>query len=114
MVIHRGDVWWATLPTPRGSEPGYRRPVLVVQSDSFNSSAIQTVLAIPLTTNLQLAAAPGNVRLPAPATGLSKPSIANVSQVMTIDKRFLLERVSRLPDRWMQSVEGGLRLVLEL
>lgn len=114
MVIHRGEIWWATLPEPLGSEPGYRRPVLIVQSESFNQSRIGTVIAVVLTSNTKLAKAPGNVLLRARATGLPKDSVANVSQVITVDKTFLTELVGFLSARNMQQVEEGLRLVLSL
>ena len=114
MVIQRAEIWWANLLEPSGSEPGYRRPVLVVQSDDFNRSQISTVIAIVITTNLKLAQAPGNVYLPQKATGLPKDSVANVSQVITIDKGFLTERVSELPQYLINEVEEGLRLVLDL
>jgi mRNA interferase MazF len=112
--VRRGEVWWAELPEPVASEPGYRRPVLIVQSDDFNRSRIHTVIAVVLTTNLRLAVAPGNVPVSKEDTGLSRDSVANVSQIITLDKAFLTERVSRVSDRIMMSVEKGLRTVLAL
>ena len=114
MALVRGEVWWANLREPLGSEPGYRRPVVLVQSDDFNRSRIQTTVCIVLTSNLALAAAPGNVLLPAEETGLSKDSVANVSQIITVDRGFLSEAVGQLSDTRMQEVEAGLRLVLSL
>jgi len=111
MVIRRGEVWWASLPESIGSEPGSRRPLV---SNSFNRSGISTVLGISLTTNIRLAEAPGNVLLTTQDTGLPKDSVANVSQVVTADKRFLTERVSVLAPRLLASIEEGLRLVLSL
>jgi mRNA interferase MazF len=102
------------LPEPTASEPGYRRPVLVMQSDDFNQSRIATVIAVVITSNLKLAQAPGNVLLPHLATSLTKDSVANVSQVITVDKSFLTERVGSLPSYLLEQVEGGLRLVLSL
>ena len=113
-MIARRDIWWAELEPPRGSEPGYRRPVLVVQADSFNRSRIKTVVAIILTSNLRLVDAPGNVLLPAKSAGLPRDSVANVSQVVTLDREFLVERAGRLPARLMANVDAGLRLVLDL
>jgi mRNA interferase MazF len=114
MVIERGDVWWADLGDPDGSEPGYRRPVLVAQSDAFNRSRIRTVVAVVLTSNLRLLDAPGNVLLPAKAAGLAKDSVANVSQLITIDRDFLTERAGRVRGRLLNDVDSGLRLVLDL
>jgi mRNA interferase MazF len=110
----RGEIWWADLPAPRGSEPGYRRPVFVIQADAFNRSRIQTIVAVVITSNLNLAAAPGNVLLPARLSGLPKDSVINVSQLVTIDRGFLTERVGAIPARLSASVEAGLRLVLQL
>ncbi|HET6765135.1 MAG TPA: type II toxin-antitoxin system PemK/MazF family toxin, partial [Longimicrobiaceae bacterium] len=89
-------MWWADLSEPRGSEPGYRRPVLIVQADAFNRSRISTVLAVVLTGNLRLVEAPGNVLVPAKTSGLPRDSIANVSQLITIDRSFLDERIGRI------------------
>ena len=114
MVIERGEVWWADLGEPDGSEPGYRRPVVIVQSDAFNRSRLQTVIAVVLMTNLRLLEAPGNVLIPAKASGLPKDSVANVSQLITIDRDFLLERAGRLHGQPMKDLESGLRLVLGL
>ncbi len=114
MVIQRGEIWWASLPEPVGSEPGYRRPVLIVQSNDFNRSRIATVIAVVITSNTKLAQAPGNVFLPQKLTGLSKDSVVNISQVVTVDKRFLTERVGTLPSNVFEQVEKGLRLVLRL
>jgi mRNA interferase MazF len=114
LVIRRGEVWWAELPEPVASEPGYRRPILVVQSDEFNRSRIRTVVAVVLTTNLRLAAAPGNVLVAAEEAGLPRDSVVNVSQVVTVDKSFLGERVGRVGERDVQAVEDGLRMVLAL
>ena len=112
--IQRGEIWWADLPDPRRSEPGYRRPVLVVQADSFNLSRIQTVIVVSITTNLQLANAPGNVLLPARLSGLSRDSVVNVSQLLTLDRSFLTERAGTLPPRLERLVDEGLRIVLQL
>ena len=112
--IQRGEVWWADLPEPRRSEPGYRRPVLVVQTDSFNLSRIQTAIVAAITTNLELAGAPGNVLLPARSSGLLRDSVVNVSQLLTLDRSFLTEHAGTLPPRLQRSVDEGLRTVLEL
>jgi len=114
VVIQRGDIRWVYLPQPEGSEPGYQRPVVIVQSDSFNQSRIETVLGVALTTNLRLADAPGNVRLPSRQTGLPRDCIAHVSQLITMNKTALGERVGPLPAGLMRKVEDGLRMVLEL
>jgi mRNA interferase MazF len=110
----RGEVWWASLPEPAGSGPGYRRPVLIVSANSFNASRISTVVAAVITSNLRLADAPGNVRVSTKGTGLSKPSVVNISQVLTLDKAFLTERAGRLNPRLLAEVDEGLRLVLGL
>jgi mRNA interferase MazF len=112
--VRRGEVWWAELPEPVASEPGYRRPVLIVQSDDFNRSRIHTVIAVVLTTNLRLAEAPGNVLISKEDTALPGDLVANVSQIITLDKTFLTERVSRVSDRIMMLVEDGIRTVLAL
>ncbi len=112
--MQRGEIWWANLPPPRGSEPGYRRPVLVLQQDDFNRSRIATVLAVILTSNLQLQDAPGNVLLRARDSGLPKDSVVNVSQVATLDKTVLTERVASLPTPKLKQIESGVRLVLGL
>ncbi len=112
--MERGDVWWAHLPDPIASEPGFNRPVLVIQSDAFNRSRIRTIIAVVLTSNLRLSEAPGNVLIPASETGLPKDSVANVSQVITIDRSFLTENCGKLPSRILRSVEEGLRLALSL
>ena len=90
MVIERGEVWWADLGEPDGSEPGYHRPVVVVQNDAFNRSRLQTVIVVVLATNLRILDAPGNVLVPAKAAGLPRDSVANVSQLVTVDRHFLL------------------------
>ncbi len=107
-------MWWADLGEPDGSEPGYKRPVLIVQSDAFNRSRLQTVVAVVLSTNTRLVDAPGNVLLPAKATGLPKDSVANVSQVVTVDCDFLIEPGGRVRGQLLKAVENGLRLVLGL
>lgn len=114
MVIERGEVWWADLDEPRGSAPGYRRPVLIVQADPFNRSRLQTTIAVVLTSNLRLVEAPGNVLVPQKASGLPKDSVANVSQVVTLDRDFLSERAGRLSPQLMAAVDAGLKLVLAL
>lgn len=96
----RGEIWWAVLPEPRRSESGYRRPVLVIQADSFNASRIQTVIVAAITTNLQLAEAPGNVLLPARSSGLSRDSVVNVSQLLTLDRNFLTEQAGSYLRVW--------------
>lgn len=110
--MKRGEVWWASLADPTGSGPGFRRPVLVVQKDAFNESHIATTVVVVITGNLHLAEAPGNIFLPKKSTGLPKDSVANVSQIITIDKRFLTKRISNLPRPLYEKVEAGLELVL--
>lgn len=114
MEMKRGEIWWASLPDPRRSEPGLRRPVLVLQSDSFNRSNIRTVIVAGITASTRLAAAPGNVLLTGKQSGLSRKSVVNVSQVLTVDRSFLTDRVGRLPAHLLRSVEDGLRLALDL
>jgi mRNA interferase MazF len=110
-VISQGEIWWADLPLPTGSGPGYRRPVVIVQSDAFNRSRIATVVCVPLTRNLRLADAPGNVFLPAQTTGLDDDSVANVSQISTIDRGLLTEQVGTLPAQWVQRILIGIDVV---
>lgn len=110
----RGEIWWASLPEPAGSGPGFRRPVLIVQSNPFNQSRISTIIVAVITSNLALSDAPGNIRLSKAASGLSKISVINVSQVMTIDRKLLTSRVAALPARTMRSVDESLKLVLGL
>jgi len=112
--LGRGDIWWADLPEPLGSAPGYRRPVLVVQSDTFNRSRLATVTVVALTANLRLVDAPGNVLIPSRESGLPRDSVANVSQVLTLDRARLTERVRRLSPRVVAQVDDGLRLALAL
>lgn len=112
--MQRGDVWWANLPDPTGSGPGYRRPVLVIQADSFTRSRINTAIVAVITKNLHLADAPGNVLLSANLSGLSVDSVVNVSQIITIDKALLTDYVHSLPSVVMAKVDRGLRLVMNL
>jgi mRNA interferase MazF len=112
--MERGEIWWAELADPTGSEPGFRRPVVIVQSNAFNRSRIRTIIAVVLTSNLHLAEAPGNVLIAASDSGLPKDSVANVSQVITVDRTFLTERCGRLPGHLIRSIDEGLRLVLSL
>lgn len=114
MVIQRGELWWANLPVPIGSGPGYRRPVVVIQSDRFNQSAIQTVVVALISKNLSLAKAPGNVSLSARTSRLPLESVVNVSQLITIDRALLTEYISALPEKKVRAVEDGVRLVLDL
>jgi len=111
-VIAQGEVWWADLAQPSGSEPGFRRPVVVVQGDAFNRSRIATVVCVALTSNLRWAEAPGNVRLGARLTGLPKDSVANVSQLVTLDREALTERVGVLPAKKLELVLLGIDVVL--
>lgn len=112
--MYRGEIWWANLPNPVGSEPGYRRPVLIVQDDTFTQSRISTIIVVVITSNTKLAEAPGNVLLPCAATGLPRDSVANVSQIFTIDKTFLVERVGAILEQLQVEVDEGLRTVLYL
>jgi len=107
-------VWWADLEEPRGSEPGFTRPILLVQADAFNRSRLRTVLGLVLSSNPKLLDAPGNVLLPSKDTGLPKDSVANVTQIVTLDEDYLTERAGRLPPRLMVQVDAGLKLVLDL
>lgn len=112
--MNRSEIWWASLPDAVGSSPGYRRPVLVVQSDAFNNSRIQTIIVLAITGNIKLANAPGNVMVSTRQSGLPRDSVINVSQIITVDKSFLTGYVSTLSARTMRQVETGMRLVLSL
>jgi mRNA interferase MazF len=113
VVISQGEIWWADLPDPAGSGPGLRRPVIVVHGDAFNRSKIATALCIPLTSNLKWADAPGNVLLETRLTGLPKDSVANVSQVVALDKSSLTERVGKLSREKTDLVLDGIDIVLD-
>ncbi len=112
--MERGEVWWVELPSPTGSGPGFKRPVVIVQADAFNQSRIKTIVAAIITSNLRLAEAPGNVLVPAAEAGLPKDSVVNVSQIATMDRELLENKCGRLPASVMRSVDEGLRLVLSL
>ena len=113
-MIQRGDVWWADLDDPVGSSPGFRRPVVIIQSDAFNRSRIQTVVALVVTSNVRLVDAPGNVLLKARAVGLPKDAVANASHVVTLDRESLTERAGRVGGDTMMAIDRGLRLVLDV
>lgn len=114
MVVHRGEIWWADLAEPRGSEPGFRHPVLILQAEAFNRSRLRTVVAVVVSSNTRLLDAPGNVLLPAKETGLSRDSVANVTQFVTIDRDYLEDRAGKVPPKTLARVETGIRLVLDL
>jgi mRNA interferase MazF len=111
-VIAQGDIWWADLPSPTGSGPGFRRPVVVVQGDSLNRSKIATVVCVPLTSNVKWSNAPGNVLLSQRSTGLAKESVANVSQIVSLDKSLLTERAGRLTRTQLGLVISGIDILL--
>jgi len=108
----QGEVWWAELPEPGGSGPGFRRPVVVVQGDHLNRSRIGTVVCVPLTSNMVWAAAPGNTVLSARASGLPKESVANASQIVAVDREYLTERTAKLPPKQLAQILKGIDIVL--
>ena len=112
--MRRGEIWWTDFGQPFGSEPGYRRPALILQADTFNRSAIATVIIVPLSRSIELASAPGNVLCRPRETGLPKPSVANVSQLTVADRRRLVEKAGSVPGTLLKQVEEGVRLVLGL
>jgi mRNA interferase MazF len=114
MVIKRGEIWWAELPEPAGSGPGYKRPLIIVQSNDFNNSNINTIIAAVITTNIHLADAPGNVLLSEKKSKLPKKSVVNISQLITVDKSFLTEKVHTLSNKVMEQIDNGIRLVLKV
>jgi mRNA interferase MazF len=113
-TIRRGELWWADLGEPHGSAPALRRPVLVVQADGFNRSALRTVVVVGVTTNTRLSMLPGNVFVAASTGGLREDSVVNVTQMATVDKRHLETRIGLIPDHLLADVERGLRKVLRL
>jgi mRNA interferase MazF len=112
--MRRGEIWWVSTGHPSGSEPGYRRPALIVSANSFNATALKTIIVSFLTTATKRASDPGNVTLPARDTGLPRDSILNVTQIASIDRRTLTEPAGKVPDHLMRNVDAGLRLVLAL
>ena len=116
MVIARGEIWWTDLAEPRGSEPGFRHPILILQADAFNRSRLRTVVGVVVSSNTRLLDAPGNVLLRAKAGGLprERDSVANVTQLVTVDRDYLEERAGKVPSKTLARVEAGLRLVLDL
>jgi mRNA interferase MazF len=114
VVVHRGEIWWADLAEPRGSEPGFRHPVLILQSEPFNRSRLPTVVGVIVSSNTRLLDAPGNVLLRSAETGLPRDSVANVSQFVTVDRDYLEERAGSLGKRTLSRVERGVRLLLDL
>lgn len=112
--MKRGEIWWAKLPNPVGSGPGYKRPVLIIQANAFNASRIATVIVVTITSNVALAEAPGNVRITKADSGLPQPSVVNVSQLITLDRSILSSRVKTLSGATMDKVDSGLKLVLAL
>ncbi len=112
--MKRGEIWWASLEDPKGSEPGFRRPVVVISSNDFNSSKIKTVLVAVITSNLRLSDAPGNFELSKKGSGLSRTSVVNISQLITIDKLFLTDKAGKLTNKQIEQLNDGLKLVLSI
>ena len=112
--MKKGDIWWASLDEPIGSEPGYRRPVVIISSNDFNRSKIKTAIVAIITSNLRLADAPGNFMLSKNSTGIDRDSVINISQLMTLDKAFLTERIGKLPRKKLNFLDESLKLVLSL
>lgn len=112
--MKRGDIWWASMEEPIGSEPGYRRPVVVVSSNDFNKSKINTVICAVITSNLRLEDAPGNFKIPKSKNGINRDSVLNISQIITLDKEFLTEQVGQLNARQINALNEGLRLIFNV
>ncbi|MFN0113013.1 MAG: type II toxin-antitoxin system PemK/MazF family toxin [Blastocatellia bacterium] len=112
--MNRGEIWWATLPPALDSGPAGRRPVVIIQNDLFTTSSIRTVIVVVVTSNLRLAEAPGNVLLPKRQSGLARDSVANVSQLYTLDKSRVTDYICTLPKNVLQNIEEGLRLIMNL
>jgi mRNA interferase MazF len=110
----KGEIWWAELPSPRGSEPGKRRPVLVVQGDNFNRSSINTVICAVITSNTSLANAPANILLEKSDSGLEKTSVINFSQIITLDKSFFTELVSMLPKSFISRIDRSIKQIFDI
>jgi len=114
VVVARGEIWWADLAEPRGSEPGFRHPILVLQANAFNRSRLRTVVGVVVSSNTRLLNAPGNVLLRSKEVGLPRDSVANVTQFVTVDRDYLEERAGKVPAKTLARVDAGLRLVLDL
>ena len=114
MVVKKGEVWWTSLGDPRGSEPGFKRPVIIVSANEFNKSAIKTVIVAVITSNLRLAEAPGNFSVSKKDSGLAKESVVNISQLLTLDKSFLVEKSKKIPELKLIRLNEGLKLVLSI
>ncbi|MCF6262387.1 MAG: type II toxin-antitoxin system PemK/MazF family toxin [Xanthomonadales bacterium] len=112
--MKKGEIWWASLEEPRGSEPGFRRPVVIVSSNEFNQSKIRTVIVAAITSNARLAEAPGNFKLTKKSSGLNRESVVNVSQLLTLDKSFLNEKSGKLSTKQNQLLNYGMQLVLSV
>ena len=110
--MKRGEIWWASMGEPRGSEPGYHRPVIIISSNDFNQSLIQTVIVAVVTSNLSLVDAPGNFKITKKHSNLNKDSVVNVSQLITLDKTFLTEKVGKLNSKNINVLNEGIKLVL--
>jgi mRNA interferase MazF len=113
-TLNRGEIWWASLDEPSGSSPGFRRPVLIIQADAFNQSRINTVICAVITSNIRLSQAPGNIFLPMKDSGLPKDSVINISQIITIDKENLSEKVRKIRPAIIHDVENGLKLIFDI
>ena len=114
MVVKRGEIWWATLDEPSGSEPGYCHPVVIISSNEFNNSQIQTVIVAVITSNLRLADAPGNIILSKKNSGLNQDSVINISQLLTLDKSFITEQIGQLNNNFLHKLNNGIKLVLNI
>ncbi len=112
--MRRGEIWWASIGPPAGSEPGYRRPAVIISANSFNAAPFKTIIVAFLTTATKRASDPGNVGLPARSTGLPRDSVLNVTQIASIDRRTLTEPAGKVPDGLMKDIDAGLRLALAL
>jgi len=112
--VKRGEIWWASLEDPKGSEPGFKRPVVIISSNDFNASKIKTIIVAIITSNLRLSEAPGNFELTKKSTGLPRNSVINISQLITIDKSFLMDKTGKFTNKQIELLNDGLKLVLSM
>ena len=112
--MERGEIYWVNFGVPIGSEPGYKRPAVILQSNTFNQTRIRTVICVVLTSNLDLLEAPGNILIERVVSGLPKDSVLNISQIYTVDKQSVEQKIGRLPESYIHRIDASIRLIMDV